>query len=328
MRQVQVGVMFRCATPPESLPEFARTVERLGYDELWVVEDCFYSAAVATAAVALSATGRLPVGIGVLPAVLRNPALAAMELGGLARVFPGRLMAGFGHGVADWMRQVGAFPDSQLAALGETVTVVRSLLVGERVTVSGRHVRLDDVCLEHPPAVVPPVYTGVRGVRSLRLSGERADGTILAEMSSPGYIASARERIDEGRRAAGRSDHHRVTVYTMLDDDEARMTTRRVAVRDLRANGPAAGVGDELTEQVAELAGAEPDDQALADALPDAYLDQLSLSGTAGDIAAGISALGRAGADAVVLVPSANPATAERQLTQVAAEVLPLLRRP
>lgn len=325
---VRVGVMFRCSNPPESLPGFARQAESLGYQELWLVEDCFYAAAIGTATAALCATGGLPVGIGVLPAVLRNPALAAMELSGLARMFPGRLMAGFGHGVADWMRQVGAFPDSQLAALGETLTAVRSLLAGERVDVSGRHAHLDGVRLEHPPAVVPPVYTGVRGARSLRLSGERADGTILAELSSPGYIRWARERIDEGRLAAGRSDHHRVTVYALLESgDEHRTQTRRWAARELRASGPAAGVGEELAAEVTRLAGEIADDDALAAALPDGYLDPLCLSGGPEEIAAGIEALGRAGTDAVVLCPSPDPRTADGQLRQVAVEVLPLLSR-
>ena len=33
--------MFRPERPPEELPEFARAAERDGFDELWLVEDCF-----------------------------------------------------------------------------------------------------------------------------------------------------------------------------------------------------------------------------------------------------------------------------------------------
>lgn len=218
---MRLGAMFRCSNPPEAVAEYARRVERLGYAELWVVEDCFYAAAISTATVALASTERIAVGIGVLPAVLRNPALAAMELSALGRVYPGRLRAGFGHGVAEWMKQVGAFPPSQLAALGETVTAVRRLLHGERVSMAGRHVNLDDVALEHPPATPPPLYTGVRGAKSLALSGEVADGTILVEGSTPSYVMWARERIDEGRRNAGRTDDHEVTVYAVWGSDVA-----------------------------------------------------------------------------------------------------------
>lgn len=324
MESARVGVMFRCSNPPELLPEFARRAERLGYDELWVVEDCFYPAALATATAALAATSRITVGIGVLPAVLRNAAVAAMELSGLARLFPGRVLAGFGHGVADWMRQVGAFPESQLAALGETVTAVRALLAGDAVTTSGRHVRLSDVRLEFPPADPPPIFTGVRGPKSLRLSGELADGTILAELTGPATVSWARTHIDAGRRAASREGDHRLTVYTMLETTDERRATRALAARSLLSGGPAAGIDADLAERLRGLATADP--ERLAERLPDAYVDQLCVSGPAENCAAGIAALHAAGTDAVVLVPATDPELADEQLGRVAGEVLPLLR--
>ena len=49
-----------------------------------------------------------PVGVGLLPVPLRNPALLAMELATVARLWPDRLVATLGHGVLEWMGQVGA----------------------------------------------------------------------------------------------------------------------------------------------------------------------------------------------------------------------------
>ena len=83
------------------------------------------------AASALAATREVTVGIGLLPAAMRNPALAAMEIAGLARLHPGRFAAAFGHGVEPWMRQIDARPANRLAALEETVAAVRALLAGE-----------------------------------------------------------------------------------------------------------------------------------------------------------------------------------------------------
>jgi 5,10-methylenetetrahydromethanopterin reductase len=71
--------MFRCATPAEELPEFARRAETDGFDERWVVEDCFYSGGVAAAGTALAATTRIAVGLGILPARTRNAAFTVME---------------------------------------------------------------------------------------------------------------------------------------------------------------------------------------------------------------------------------------------------------
>ncbi len=67
---------------------------------------------------------------------MRNAAYAAMDLATLARIFPGRLHVGFGHGVADWIRQVGQMPASQMAALEEITVAVRDILHGQTVTMS------------------------------------------------------------------------------------------------------------------------------------------------------------------------------------------------
>jgi 5,10-methylenetetrahydromethanopterin reductase len=64
--------MFQREIPPEELSERARLCEELGYDDIWVVEDLFFSGGIAQASSALMASDRLGVGIGILPAVVRN----------------------------------------------------------------------------------------------------------------------------------------------------------------------------------------------------------------------------------------------------------------
>ena len=66
-------------------------------------------------------------------------------------MFAGRLIAGLGHGVQMWMGQVGAKAASPMTLLEEYATAVRRLLDGERVSVQGRYVQLDEVALDWPP---------------------------------------------------------------------------------------------------------------------------------------------------------------------------------
>ncbi|MEV4755429.1 LLM class flavin-dependent oxidoreductase [Micromonospora sp. NPDC049559] len=326
MGHTPIGVMYRCDTPPENLPAYARLVERLGYDELWVVEDCFFAGAVSAAAIAAASTENLTVGIGILPAAFRNPALAAMEVANLVRTFPGRILPGFGHGMPDWVRQVGADHPSPLAVLGETVTAVRALLAGETVTVDGRYARLAGVALEFPPAQPPPVYTGVRNERSLRLSGRLADGTILAECAGPAQIRWARGLIDEGRREAGRTDPHRLTVYTHLDLDAAPTSARREIAARLLDGPPLSPADGDLAAEIAALLARSPDLAALAAALPEHYLDRFAVAGTSDRCAAAATALLEAGADALVLIPPRDPQLAVTQITLAAESLLPRLR--
>ena len=62
------GVIFHPTFPPETLVDYARRAESAGFDELWLWDDCFLPGALTSAAIALSATQRLKVGIGLLPA--------------------------------------------------------------------------------------------------------------------------------------------------------------------------------------------------------------------------------------------------------------------
>lgn len=216
--------MFDRDRPPEELAGFGAAMEASGLDDLWVVEDLGWAGSVASCAIALATTRRLRVGIGIAPAPLRNPVLLAMELATLARAYPGRLVAGIGHGVADWMRQVGAGAPRPLALLEETITAVGTLLRGQRLTLHGVAVQVDGVRLVHPPAVPPPIVAGVVRPRSLRLSGRVADGTVIAEGHGPADIATALGHIRHGRDDAGGAGGHELVVFAFLSvhDDPAR----------------------------------------------------------------------------------------------------------
>ncbi len=208
-RAYNLGIMFRREHAPETLPDFARRAEDAGFDELWVVEDCFYTSGIAAAATALACTDAMTIGLGIMPAVVRNPVFAAMEIATLARLYPGRFLPGLGHGVASWMRQIGAFPKSQLTALEEVTVAIRELLTGAELNPSGQYVQIDRAQLVHPPDPVPPISLGVIGPKSLALSGREADGTILSEYASPAYITWAREQIAAGQAQAGHDRGHR-----------------------------------------------------------------------------------------------------------------------
>src|SRR5829696_8829825 len=204
---MDVGIVVRPELAPEQLADHARRAEAAGFDELWLWEDSFFAGGIAASATALAATDRITVGLGIMPAPVRNAAFAAMEAATLARLHPGRFHAGLGHGVADWMRQVGAKPKSSLTLLEETVAAVRALLAGETVNVEGRYVRLRDVALDQAPCEPPLVSVGVRGPKGLELSG---------------------------RAAAGRTEPHRLTVFALASDD-ARVVRR--AAEERRAEG-------------------------------------------------------------------------------------------
>ncbi|WP_407343116.1 LLM class flavin-dependent oxidoreductase [Pengzhenrongella phosphoraccumulans] len=296
-----IGVMLPRDLPAAQVVDYLQAAERAGFDEVWVVEDCFFRGAIAQAAVALASTTTIRVGIGIMPAAGRNPAITALETSTLAALFPGRTIVGIGHGMPAWMRQIGGWPASPLALLEETLDAVRGLLRGETLTTAGRYVRLTDVTLDDPPQVVPPVLAGVRGPRSLELAGRHADGTILAEPVTPEYLAVAATAID----AAG---PHLVVAYNVAAVDDDASLARAVARTALEWIGEADWAVQlaplDFADELAALRGRASSRAEFAASLPDEWVDRLAVVGTPAQARARIDELHRAGADSVVLIPA------------------------
>ena len=200
----------------------AAAAEAAGLAELWIWEDCFKESGIATAAAILAMTSQLNVAIGLLPVPLRNVALTAMEVATLARLFPGRLTVGVGHGVQDWMGQVGARVESPMTLLREYTVALGALLRGERVNTDGRYVHLDDVALDWPPEVIPPLLVGGMRPRTVSLAGELADGVIIPGGNSPADVRALLGSFREGRAArpgGAADDRGEIVVFVPVPAD-------------------------------------------------------------------------------------------------------------
>lgn len=256
-----IGVTFRPQLPPEELRGVVTAAESAAVDELWLWEDCFLEGGLTTSVAALAWSSRLRVGIGVLPVPLRNPAVAAMEAATVARLFPGRLVLGLGHGVQEWMRQVGAAVESPMTLLREHASAVRDLLAGESVDVAGRYVRLDAVTLDWPPAQPPELLLAGRGPRTVALAGELAEGVILDGEGTLDDVRRARGLIDDARAASGRSGRGRLVAYAPIETRGGGLAGR---ISELV--GELADAGADTV--VLEAPGDAPDPRPLIEALP------------------------------------------------------------
>lgn len=299
----RVGCVFRPQYAPERLGATARAADASGLDEMWLWEDCFATGGISTAAIALANSDRMSVGIGVLPVPMRNVAITAMEIATLERAFPGRVRVGVGHGVQDWMRQIGVKVASPMTYLREYLVCLRALLRGETVTYAGRYVSLTDVQLEWPPTSNTELLAAATGPRTLELSGELATGTIISSGTSPDGLRESLGHVNSGlaRRATPgplhtpslRSPLHSVAVYVVCTTgpDARAVAEREVRQQDFK------------------------------------WSEDLAAFGTAAEIAGASRQWVAAGADTVVLQP---PSDADTDIASFAAfvgsEVQPLLK--
>ena len=311
--RAQIGMCFDRSFPAGSISDYARQVEASGIEQLWLIEDCFYTAGVSLAATALAVTERISVGIGILPAVARNPAITAMEIATLCNIAPGRVRPGIGHGVQSWMGQMGVRPASALAALDETITVVKQLLAGDEVSFEGKQLHLDSVRLDQPPSVMPAVLAGVQQEKSLALAGRVADGVILVEGAGPTYVGWSLDR-------AGRPDDFEVVTFTMLSvADDRREAYRPVAdflaelITDRRPAFTVLPFYEEMAQRVA-TGGAE----ALVE-MPHDYWVEIGAIGTMDDALAHVASLEAAGVGSINIFPGPELEVALDQMPQVAA---------
>ncbi|MFC3996183.1 LLM class flavin-dependent oxidoreductase [Nocardiopsis sediminis] len=297
-----IGVLLPRDTPARDIITFARRAEAYGFDELWVVEDLGYRGGLAQAATVLAVTDRIRVGIGLLPAAARNVAFTAMEVATLAQLHPGRIDVAVGHGMPAWMDGIGAWPASPLTLLAEYISVLKELLSGRLVHHDGRYLRIDGLRLDAGslPETAPAVLAGVRGPKSLAVSGEVADGTVLAEPVTPAYVRDALTHISPTRP-------HRLVAYNVaaVDDDPAvalaavRPTLDVVAEPDWRPHVAPLPFHDDLLALRSRCDGP----QEFAAALPDDWVRQLAVAGTPDQARSRLEELFAAGVTSAVLTP-------------------------
>jgi alkanesulfonate monooxygenase SsuD/methylene tetrahydromethanopterin reductase-like flavin-dependent oxidoreductase (luciferase family) len=202
-----------------------------------------------------------------------------------------------------------------VAYLEAYVTTLRSLLRGETVRSDGL-VMLDDISLDpiSRPAVVPDILLGVRGPKSLALSGWVADGTVLAEPATPEYVRAALGQISAGRP-------HRMAVYNVaaVGDDDA------TALRAVRPGLAWIGEPDwaphiqplDFAAEFADLRARCATRDEFAERMPDAWVSRLALAGTPETVRARMSDLSAAGVTSSVMLPiGADPVAALESLSR------------
>lgn len=210
------------AGPPPNVVEFAREIERLGYDSIWTAE-AYGSDALTPLAWVGSHTERLTLGTSIMQMSARTPAATAMAAITLDHLSGGRFVLGLGVSgpqvVEGWYGQPYPKP---LARTREYVDIVRRILArDEPVAFEGDHFVLPYPggtglgkplkSTVHPLRSDLPIFIGAEGPKNVALTAEIADGW-FPFWFSPKSDAFYREALAEG---FGRSGARRT-----LDDFE------------------------------------------------------------------------------------------------------------
>jgi alkanesulfonate monooxygenase SsuD/methylene tetrahydromethanopterin reductase-like flavin-dependent oxidoreductase (luciferase family) len=230
----------------------ALAAESAGWDSVWTWDHLLaifgpWEQPILEGWMALGALGpltdRVRLGLMVGANTFRHPGHVAKLATTLDHLSAGRAVLGIGGA---WFERehdafgidFGASPGERLGWLDESVTVIRRLLDGERVTHEGPRYRLHDaVCEPRPVQARLPILIGGSGrTKTLRIVAQRADawntgGTAEGIRDAVGALRGHAEAV--GRDLA--TLEMTVSFPLVIDDDPAAARHRLAAA--LAANG-------------------------------------------------------------------------------------------
>lgn len=212
----ETNVRFGCflpipAVPVKKLLRIAKANEEAGFDSIWVPDHLLFippgtvpEAWSMLAATAMT-TEKAVLGTCVTDPHRYHPAVLAQKVATVDQISGGRAVLGLGAGEAMNLEPFGIEWKKPVSKLIEFVTIIRKLWSGEILNHEGDFFRLKDAFLQiNPVKGRVPIYFGANGPRTLKLTGEMADGWLSIPLSPRLYEARLR-LVKEGAEKAGRS---------------------------------------------------------------------------------------------------------------------------
>ena len=291
--------------------ERVKLAESLGYDCVYVTHIAGRESLTVLSVYAM-ASSRIRVGSGVVPIYTRTPATMAQTAATIDELSGGRLTLGLGVShrpvVEGWHGQTIERP---VAEMREYAAIVRAILrcedppAGEKWR-TGFHL----VGLDPRPAL--PIYIAALSPAMLRLAGEIADGVILW-LCNPSYIRDVViPEVSAGRERAGLTlegfDVVAAVPAALSDDRHAVFQAMR---KDLipyfglpfyRAMIERTGYGADI----AAYDSAAGDIEAMASAISEGFLEELTAVGDEAAVGAGLQRYRQAGAGSPCVGPIAG----------------------
>lgn len=299
--------------PADEVLATAEAADSCGYPELWVGEMATYDAVGLATAIGHRTRG-IDLTIGPLAVAVRTPAGMAMAAGTVADLTGRRVGLALGTSspvvVEAWhgrSRARGA------TALRESARACRQLMAGDRSAVDGEVVGSQGFRLRVAPPG-GPLTVAAFGPAAIRTAAECAD-RMVANLIAVEELVDLARRLDAGVSEIGPFAQGEdrpaptlaVWVPTAVDPGPAaREQVRRAIVSYLRAPGyremfERAGFGE-----VVAKAQEDVHPKQLLAAVPDEMAETIGAIGTIDEVFARFDDYAAAGADEVVIVPSAT----------------------
>jgi len=214
----KVGIIFKSYEPMSSIAAYARLTDELGFaGGFWMAEAYHWfrqygleaRGVMATLATVAMSTKKIPIGLGITSPYMRHPTILASEACAIDELSGGRFIMGLGAGKVglNYLEESNRKRPA-VRVHREAIDIFRKIVRGDQFDHTG------DLFASKMPAIDPakrghrteiPVYIGGTGPLMQKLSGEVADGLLLAGLVSPGFVTIAKGNMELGMAKAGRA---------------------------------------------------------------------------------------------------------------------------
>ncbi len=298
--------------------DYVRYAEGNGFEAVWQAESRLVRDAIVPMAAYAAVTERIKVASGVINNWTRNIGLLASTFLTLDDLAPNRIICGIGAWWDPLARNVGIDRKKPLAAMKETVEILRRLLNMERVTFHGEFIHVDGIELDvvhgrREPRHVP-IMIGATGDKMMELTGEIADGVVLNYCVPPEYNDKAIELLAAGAKKAGRNfdeiDRPQLVVCSVDHEHDKAIETTKMLLCQYLAQQPhiakASGVSDDVVHEIQSILGWPATKEQINQAkhlVPDELVLHITASGTPDEARAKVEQYKKRGCTCPILYP-------------------------
>jgi alkanesulfonate monooxygenase SsuD/methylene tetrahydromethanopterin reductase-like flavin-dependent oxidoreductase (luciferase family) len=298
---------FRPADARQAL-DLIRRAEAAGVETIWTVMNALGRDTPTIFAAAAVQTERIKLGTAIVPAFTRHPVALATQTLALEDLAPGRFLLGIGTSHQRVMIPAYGLPfDRPLAQLREYLQVLRPALHEGSVSFSGEFYRTEATL---PRATNTPILISTLREHAFELAGELSDGALTWLCPIDYLVRTGKPALERGARIAGRATPPLI-AHVLVSP-----RTDRAVVREATRKALAGYASAPFYQRMFAAAGYPlgPDN-----AVPDALIETLVLSGDDDTITTGIHEHLNRGMDELLLnlVPTDDTRADEDALLRI-----------
>ncbi len=263
--------------------ELFRELVDLGYTDVWSSEadgsDGFTPLALAAAW-----APELRLGVAIIPAFTRGPALLAQSAAALADAAPGRFVMGIGSSSNVIVERWNGIPfEEPYKRTRDAVRFLKTALTGEKVKESYDTFEINGFRLGLVPEQQPPILVAALREGMLKLAGREGDGAIINWLSAEDVKKVA--PIVQGQAAEGETKEIVARIFVCPSEDTEKVREQARFAIAAYLNVPVYAAFHEWVGRGDQLRGmwdawAAGDRKAALAAIPDQVVDDIIIHGS------------------------------------------------